>query len=253
MRPIRWIVALALVLHGAVALAAEIKVLSAGAVEPGLRAALTRYERESGDKVSVTFAPAPVLRERAGTPAVDASAGFDLLVAPVAVFNAIANAGTVRADRATLGGVGAGVAVRPGAPRPDLSTPEALKAELLAAESVVYNRASTGQYVEQLLDRLGVSEAVASKTTRVADGAAVVKHLLQGHGREFGFVPITEILLHRDQGLVFVGPLPTALQNRTIYQAGVAARPADEAAATRLWRYLASPDALAQFKSAGID
>jgi molybdate transport system substrate-binding protein len=233
--------------------AAELKVLSAGAVEPGLRAAVARYERESGDRVSLTFATAPVLRERAGTPGAASAAGFDVLVAPVAVFDAIAAAGTVRAERPTIGSVGIGVAIRPGAPPPDISTPEALQATLSAAESVVFNRASTGQYMEQMLKRLGLAEAMASKTTQVADGAAVVKHLLQGRGRELGFAPITEILLHKDQGLVYVGPLPAALQNRTAYQTSLAARPADEAAAARLWRYLTSADAMAAFKAAGVD
>ena len=171
----------------------------------------------------------------------------------MAVFDAIAPAGTVRAERSTLGSVGIGVAVRPDAPRPDLASAESLKAALLAAESVVFNRASTGQYVAQLLQRLSISDAMASKTTQVADGAAVVKHLMQGRGREFGFAPVTEILLHKDQGLVYVGALPAELQNRTTYQASVAAQPSDEAAALRLWRYLASADALAAYKAAGID
>jgi molybdate transport system substrate-binding protein len=235
------------------AFAAELKLLSAGAVEPGLRAAVARYERDSGDKVTIAFATAPVLRERAGSSSAAAAAGFDLLVAPVAVFDAIAPAGTVRAERSTLGSVGIGVAVRPDAPRPDLASAESLKAALLAAESVVFNRASTGQYVAQLLQRLSISDAMASKTTQVADGAAVVKHLMQGRGREFGFAPVTEILLHKDQGLVYVGALPAELQNRTTYQASVAAQPSDEAAALRLWRYLASADALAAYKAAGID
>lgn len=233
--------------------AADLRLLSAGAVEPGLRAALARYERDTGDKVAITFATAPVLRERAGSAAAAAAAGFDLLVAPVAVFDAIVSASTVRAERSTLGSVGIGVAVRPDAPRPDLASAESLKAALLGAESVVFNRASTGQYVTQLLQRLGLAEAMAGKTTQVADGAAVVKHLMQGRGREFGFAPITEIVLHKDQGLVFVGALPAELQNRTTYQASIAAQPRDEAAATRLWRYLASTEALAIFKAAGID
>jgi molybdate transport system substrate-binding protein len=235
------------------AFAAELKLLSAGAVEPGVRAAVARYERDSGDKVEVTFATAPVLRERAGTPAAAAAAGFDVLVAPVAVFDAIASAGTVREQRDTIGSVGIGVAVRPDAPRPDLASADSLKAALLASDSVVYNRASTGQYVAQLLQRLGVADAVSGKTTQVSDGAAVVKHLMQGHGREFGFAPITEIVLHKDHGLVLVGALPPELQNRTIYQASLAAQPRDEAAATRLWRYLSSSDAVALFKAAGID
>lgn len=244
---------LALLLTLPAAYAAELKLLSAGAVEPGLRAAVARYESQSGDKVAITFATAPVLRERAGTPAAAAAAGFDVLVAPVAVFDAIGSAGTVRAERSTLGSVGIGVAVRPDAPRPDLASAESLKASLLAAESVVFNRASTGQYVAQLLQRLAIVDAMAGKTTQVADGAAVVKHLMQGRGREFGFAPITEIVLHKDQGLVFVGALPAEVQNRTTYQASIAAQPRDEAAAMRLWRYLASNEALALFKAAGIE
>lgn len=244
---------LALLLALPTTFAADLKLLSAGAVEPGLRAAVAHYETQTGDKVAITFATAPVLRERAGSREAATSAGFDLLVAPVAVFDAIAATGTVRAERGTLGSVGIGVAVRPDAPRPDLASAESLKASLRDAESVVYNRASTGQYVAQLLLKLGIADSMAGKTTQVADGAAVVKHLMQGRGREFGFAPITEILLHKDQGLVFVGALPAEVQNRTTYQTSVAAQPRDEAAAMRLWRYLSSAEALAAFKAAGID
>jgi molybdate transport system substrate-binding protein len=235
------------------ALGAEVRVLSAGAVELGLRVAVERYERASGDTVKLTFATAPVLRERAGSREAAAQAGFDVLVAPVAVFDAIAAAGTVRGERVTLGAVGVGVAVRPSAPRPDIASAEALKSALTAADTVVYNRASTGQYVAQLLTRLGVADAMNGKTLQVADGAAVVQRLLHGQGREFGFAPITEILLHKDSGLVYVGPLPAALQNRTVYQASVAAHTKDEAAAARLLQHLASPDGLAALRAAGVD
>jgi molybdate transport system substrate-binding protein len=247
-----WLALLLLLLLPAAG-AAELKLLSAGAVEPGLRAAVARYERDSGDTVAISFATAPVLRERAGSPAAAAAAGFDVLVAPVAVFDAIAAAGTVRTQRGTLGSVGVGGAVRPDAPKPDLASAESLKSALMAADSVVFNRASTGQYVAQLLQKLGLAEAMSGKTVQVADGAAVVKHLMQGKGREFGFAPITEIVLHKDQGLVFVGALPAELQNRTTYQASLAAQPRDEVAAMRLWRYLSGADAQAIYKAAGID
>jgi molybdate transport system substrate-binding protein len=235
------------------AVAAELRVLSAGAVEPGLRVALQRYERESDDTVSITFAAAPALRERAATPAAAAAAGFDVLIAPAAVLDAVASAGTVRTDRVSLGRVGIGVAVRPGAPQPDIASSDSLKAALLAAESVVYNRASTGLFIEQVVKRSGLEEALAAKTTRVADGAAVVQRLLQGSGREFGFAAITEIVLKKDTGLVYVGPLPGEWQNRTLYQASVASRPSDEAAALRLWRHLAGPETVAEMRAAGID
>jgi molybdate transport system substrate-binding protein len=246
-------VALLVSLLAPLAGAAEIKVLSAGAVEPGLRAALARYEQASGDRVQIGFAAAPALRERSATREAAAAAGYDLLIAPLAVLESATAAGVVRAERVVLGSVGIGVAVRPGAPLPDIQTPDALKAALLAAESVVYNRASTGTLVERIVHDLGIADALAAKTTREVDGVAVVKHLLQGHGREVGLGAITEILLYKDQGLVYVGPLPAALQSKTTYAASVAAQAADAAPAERLWRYLGNAEALAHFRAAGID
>jgi len=237
----------------ALAQAAEIRVLSAGAVEPGLRVAIAHHEQASGDRVTVTLAAAPALRERSASREAAAAASYDLLIAPQAVLDAAAAAGVVRAQRALLGSVGIGVAVRPGAPLPDIATADALKASLLNAESVIYNRASTGMLVERIVRDLGIADALATKTTREADGAAVMKHLLQGSGREVGLGAITEILLHKDQGLVYVGPLPAALQSKTIYAASVAAQALDVAAAERLWRYLGSAEGLAHFRAAGID
>ncbi|HTP74180.1 MAG TPA: substrate-binding domain-containing protein [Burkholderiaceae bacterium] len=255
MRWVRWLcVAAAVGVTGTHTNAAEVRVLSAGAVEPGVRAAIARFEHASGDRVRVGFAAAPTLRERSARPdAADAADGYDLLIAPMAVLDAAAGAGVVRLERMVLGSVGIGVAVRPGAPVPDIATPDALKASLLAADSVVYNRASTGVLVERVVRDLGIADALAGKTTRVADGAAVMAHLLQGHGRELGLGAITEILLHKDQGLVYVGPLPGALQSKTTYAAAVAVHAADPAAVERLWRYLGSPEGLAHFRAAGID
>jgi len=233
--------------------AADVKVLSAGAVEPGLRATVQRYEQASGDTVTITFAAAPALRDKAATPAAAAAAGFDVLIAPSAVLDTVAGTGTVRSDRVPLGRVGIGVAVRPGAPKPDLSTPETLKAALLAADAVVYNRASTGQHIERVVQREGLDAALAGKTIRVADGVAVVQRLLQGQGRELGFAAITEIVLQKESGLVYVGAVPGPWQNRTLYQAVAASRPSDEAAALRLLQHLASDDTKAAMRAAGID
>ena len=114
----------------ALAQAAEIRVLSAGAVEPGLRVAIAHHEQASGDRVTVTLAAAPALRERSASREAAAAASYDLLIAPQAVLDAAAAAGVVRAQRALLGSVGIGVAVRPGAPLPDIATADALKASL---------------------------------------------------------------------------------------------------------------------------
>ena len=231
-----------------VAHAAELRVLSAGAVEPGLRPALTAFEKASGHTVQLSFATAPQIRER-----VAAGAAFDVVIAPPAVLDELEAAARIandRTQRVTIGRVGLGVAVRPGAPRPDIATPEAFKRALVEADSLVFNRASTGLYVETLLKRLGVD--AQGKSTRYPDGASVMVHVLHGQGREIGLGAITEILLVRDQGLQFVGPLPPELQNHTTYVAAPVR--ADAAPAARaLLRHLASAPVQAMFADAGIE
>jgi len=81
-----------------------------------------------------------------------------------------------------------------------VSSADALKHVLLDAESVVYNKASTGLYLEKLFDRLGVGAQVKGKETRYPDGAAVMEHVIHGKGKEIGFGAITEIKLYGGQG-----------------------------------------------------
>jgi molybdate transport system substrate-binding protein len=152
-----------------------------------------------------------------------------------------------------IGRVGMGVAVRAGAPVPDISSAEALKKSVLDADSLVFNRASTGLYFENLLKKMGVYDQVEKKTTRYADGAAVMEHVLKGKGSEIGFAPITEILLHRDHGVRLVGPLPAEVQNYTSYTAAVMAGAPAAGAAQELVRYLSTPAAKAMFVAAGIE
>jgi molybdate transport system substrate-binding protein len=226
---------------------AEIKVLSAGAVEPGLKAAAAAFQKTSGHEVRVTFNTAPQIRKR-----VDDGEVQDVVIAPPAVIEEFSKAGKLAQERANLGRVGMGVAVRPGAPVPDISSAEALKKSVLDAESLVFNRASTGLYFENLLKKMGIYDQVEKKTTRYADAAAVMEHVLKGKGREIGFAPITEILLHRDHGLRLVGPLPAEVQNYTSYTAALMAGPRD-AAAQEFVRYLGTPAAKATFVAAGIE
>jgi molybdate transport system substrate-binding protein len=154
-------------------------------------------------------------------------------------------------SRVELGRVGIGAVVRDGAALPDLSTPDALKRALLAADSIVFNRASTGLYIERLLERLGVADAVRPRTTRYPDGAAVMEHVVEGRGREIGFGAMTEIALYRGKGLQLAGPLPAELQNYTSYAAAAAAPPTD--VATRFLRFLAGAEAKALFAANGIE
>ena len=246
---ITWALSITLLGVGLTIQAAEVRVLSAGAPEPGLRPAVAAFERASGHTVKLTYATAPQIRERAGT-----SVPFDVVIAPPAVLDeldATAKTAADRARRVSIGRVDIGVAVRPGAPRPDIATTAAFTQALRDADSVVYNRASTGLYIETLLKRLNLD--LQAKTTRYPDGASVMEHVLRGQGREIGMGATTEILLKKNQGLVFVGPLPAELQNTTVYQAAAAAAPADAAVAQALLAHLASPAARAGYVAAGIE
>jgi len=228
--------------------AAEIKVLSAGAVEPGIRAAAAAYTKQSGNEVKITFNTAPEIRKR-----VSGGDAFDVVIAPPAALDEFKSAGKVAADRADLGRVGLGVAVRPGAESPDISSTEALKRSVLQADSIVYNRASTGIYLENLFKKMGLYDEILPKTTRYPDAGAVMEHVLKGKGKEIGFGPVTEILLHRDKGLKLVGPLPADIQNYTSYSAAPMASAANAELARAFVKYLGGSESKALFVAAGVD
>jgi molybdate transport system substrate-binding protein len=230
------------------AAATEISLLSGGAVEPGLRPAIAAFEAATGHRVRITFNAAPQIAAR-----LDAREAWDVVVGPLPVLDATARRDRTGAERVAVGRVGVGVAVRPGAPVPDIADEEALKRSVLAADSVVINRASTGVLVEALLRRLGIAAEIEPRLQRENDGAAVMEHLLKGQGREIGFGAITEILLFRDRGLRYVGPLPAAAQTYTTYAAAVPATTGHAEIARQLLAHLASPAARRTFDAAGID
>ncbi|MDQ6630070.1 MAG: substrate-binding domain-containing protein [Pseudomonadota bacterium] len=236
-------------LLAAPARAGEIRMLSAGAVELGLGPVLADFERNSGHVVRVEFAAAPALGPR-----LVADPGFDIVIAPAAVLDALAAAGKLGSGRASIGKVGIGIAVRASAELPEVGSVDALKAALLGADAVVFNRASTGLYVEKLLGTLGVAAALEARVVRVADGAAVMRRLLAGSApHELGLGALTEIVLFKDQGLRLVGPLPAAIQNTTTYIAATAQHGSGNEAAAALMRHLQQAPARATFAQAGIE
>ncbi len=228
--------------------AAEITVMSGGAVEPGLKAAAAAFEKQTGHKVNITFNTTPQMRKR-----VAAGDTFDVVIAPPAAVKEFTAAGKVEAGGVNIGRVGSGVAVRPGAPVPAIATGDDIKKAVLEAESVVFNRASTGLYFENLLKKMGVWEQVEPKTVRYATGAEVMKHALKGKGKEVAFGPITEILLEKEHGLVFVGPLPPDVQNYTSYIAVPMSAGGHKEIAQELVKFLGGPVGKPLFAAAGIE
>jgi molybdate transport system substrate-binding protein len=235
-------------LWSAAAGAAEIRILSAGAIQPGLERAVAGFRKASGHEVKIQFNTAPEIAKRLAE-----GYAADILIAPPAVLDEQAKNGKVFGEgRVPVGRVGAGVTVRASASAPNIATTDALKAAVLGADTLVYNNASTGIYLDRLWGRLGIADQLKPKTTRYANGEAVMEHVIKGKGNEIGFGAITEIKLFESHGLKLVGPLPADVQNYTSYAAapltGAAA-----AEATAFLTYLATPEAKQAFVSAGIE
>jgi molybdate transport system substrate-binding protein len=173
-----------------------------------------------------------------------------VVIAPPAVLDEVAKSGKLDSPaRVELGRVGIGIAVRDGVPKPDISTIEAFKRAVLDSDSIVYNRASSGLFVEGLLQRLDLANQIQAKTTRYP-GSEMFEHVIKGQGNELAFSPITEILLYRGKGLQLVGPLPAEIQNFTTYAAAPAA---SSEVALAFVHFLGTPAAKAIFVAAGVE
>jgi molybdate transport system substrate-binding protein len=235
-------------LWSAAAAAGEIKVLSAGAIQPGLEHVVSQF-RASGHEVKVQFNTAPEIAKRLAE-----GYAADILIAPPAVLDEQAKNGKVAAEgRVPVGRVGAGVTVRVGAPSPDIASTDALKATVLGADALVYNNASTGIYLDRLFAKLGIADALKPKTTRYSNGEAVMEHIIKGKGNDVGFGAMTEIKLFEAHGLKLVGPLPADIQNYTSYAAALMTGAPEAGDAKAFLAYLTTGEAKRTLVAAGIE
>jgi molybdate transport system substrate-binding protein len=245
------LLALAIAFAMSSAQAADLKVLSAGALEAGLPKLADAFSRTSGHSIRVEIATPPVIRRRLA-----AGETADIVIVPPVVLDDPAIAGRIdNASRRTIGRAGVGIAVRADSQAPRIATGEEVKAALLAADSVVYNTASTGTYFVKLIERMGIADAVKAKATIYGSGQEVMAHVARpgDRGRELGVGPLTEIHLYVGKGAKLVGPLPSEIQNFTSYVAVVMAGSAAMAAAGEFIAFLVSPPSLAAFAATGLE
>ena len=222
------------------ALAQEaVSVLSGGALEPPLHAALALWQ---GALPDVTFNTSPIIAQR-----LLVGERPDVLLAPAALFQARRLA-VAAVTAVPLGGVSVGVAVGDNAANPGITDEASFRTAVLAADALVFNRASSGLYMDQLFTRLGLTDTVAAKSVRLPDGDSVLRRIAGGNSREIGFAAITEILLFRGRGVRLMGPLPVGLGHSTLY-AGAALTPRGQP----LMTFLASEPARAAMQVAGLE
>src|SRR3954453_8113305 len=245
------ILAAAVILAGSASAgdAAEVKILTAGAMKAVVLELVPAFEKETGHKAVVDNDTAGGLSKR-----ILGGEAFDLVVVTPGVIDDLTSKGKVAAgNSARVARVGVGVAVKDGAPVPDISSVDALKRALLAAKSVAYidpaSGGSSGPFVVGLFEKLGIAAEMKPKT-KLKNGGYVAELVANGEA-EIALHQISEIAPVK--GAKLVGPLPAEIQNYTTYAAGVAANTTQPDAAKAMIRLLSGPEAADVLKRRGME
>lgn len=228
--------------------AAEITVMSTGAVKVPFTDASAQWSKDTGHKVSATFDPAGPLRQK-----IASGMRGDIVIIPIESFAALEKDGVIVAgSRRDLGAVSMGAAVKEGAPVPDISSVEALKSTLRNAKSVTYmdpERGTSGKHFDAtVLPRLGMRDEVRAKT-RLGQGGSVAEIVASGEA-EIAFQNVTELLPVK--GVKVVGLLPAELQSPIVYAGAVMNGAKNPGEAQQLLDYLASPPGRRVFLDKGF-
>lgn len=221
-----------------------LKILSGGAMRPLLAEAMPLFERAHGLKADVRFALTSVLAKE-----IEQGAVFDLALLPRPELDALAAICAVAPGTQTdIARSAVGLAVRQGAPKPDISTVEALRRTLLAASTIGYSDGPSGAYVAELLQRLGIAEETRPKARLTSRPVA---ELVASGEAEVGMQQIVAILPVK--GADLVGPLPAELQNAIVYAAGIAAAGQNPDAAAAFIGFMATPEAVRMIRAKGLE
>ena len=226
--------------------AAEIQLLGSTAMREALDELVPLFEKESGHKVTMNLYPAATLvtKVKDGAPA-------DLVMTtPDNLAELMRTKHLVEGTRVDFVHSRVGVAVKAGAPKPDISTPEALKAAFLAAKSIGISRGPSGVHLLGAMAKIGIADEVKAKMVQPDLGVRVGTLIADGKA-EIGVQQIGELL--PIPGIVYLGPLPAELQTVIVYGMGRSANARQWEAASALVKYLTSPAVGPLLKKIGLD
>jgi molybdate transport system substrate-binding protein len=228
--------------------AAEVTLIAPGGIRAAVEQMIPDFERATGHKVKATFGSGGGTKERVikGEP-------FDVPVVQLPLEPVIASGHVVAASETPLATASVGVAVRTGAPKPDISTADAVKRLLLGSKAIAYPNAASGAAAgvsfNETLEKLGITEVMKPKI-KVAQGGRGAMELLAKGEVDIGLTFISEIIT--EPGVEVVGPLPRDISTPTALVAFVSAHSKEPEAAKALVRYLSSPEAAAVYKERGM-
>jgi molybdate transport system substrate-binding protein len=240
------VICLGAMIAGTPARAAEIVLTSSTAMREAVEELAAMFERASGNKVTMTFQSGVETSAK-----IEAGAVADLVVTtPEAIDELVKDGKVVAGTRVNFVQSGVGVAVRAGAPRPDISTPEAFRKAMLAAKSVGISKGPSGVYLMSIMQRLGIADQVKAKGVTPELGQRVGNLVARGEA-EIGVQQITELL--PIAGIDFIGPLPDELQTKIGYATARLATAKEPQAAGALVKFMSSEAALPVMKKMGME
>ena len=252
MRAFGWIVSIAAVLVSlaGMAAAADVRVLSVGAVQNAVKNLAADFAKETGHQVIFTIGSPAVVTQK-----IKAGEVFDAVIVSEPAMDLLDTDGVVNPEsRVRLANTGMGVAVREGAPHQDVSTPDAFKQALLAAKSIVHGDPTlpnqSGEKAQMILTKAGILDALKPKL-QIVPGQAASQELIAKGEVEMGLYNVSEIPEGKD--LKFAGPVPAPLQINTSYEGGLMSDGSEPQAARAFIQFLAGPEARAGWAAARLE
>jgi molybdate transport system substrate-binding protein len=231
--------------------AEEVKVMISGGFASAYRGLGPQFEEMTGDTLVTVWGPAVGAAANAIPVRLARGEWADVLIVVSYALDDQINAGKVVSDsKVEFARSAIGMAVREGAPKPDISSVDALRRTLLAAQSIVYPDDASGVYIRsELFRRLGIEGQVQSKS-RMIPAERVARVIANGEA-EIGFQQIVELL--PVDGVTVVGSLPAEVQRYTVFSGGIATNAKNPAGAGALIRFLSSPDAAPAIEGSGLE
>jgi molybdate transport system substrate-binding protein len=231
--------------------AAEVHVMISGGLSAAYNALVPEFERATGNKVITAYGPSMGTTANAIPMRLERGEPADVVILVGYALGDLIKQGKVAPDsRVDLVRSKIGVAVIAGAPKPDISSVDALKRALLAAKSVAYSDSASGVYIStEMFAKLGIADEMKDKAKKIP--ATPVAEIVARGDAEIGFQQISE--LKPIAGIDIVGPLPDDLQKVTVFSAGIASVSKEAEAGRALIKFLASPAARAEIVKSGLE
>ena len=234
--------------------AAELKILSSGALKLALVQLVPEFQKSSGNAVTIEYHVAAVIANR-----IQKGESADVAIVSRSQLQTLETQGKIiQGSRVNIASVGIGVAVRKGAPKPEISSVAAFKRALLSARSIGYNDPASGSasgiYIASLLDRLGIAQDLNAKIKLVRPAGDELEKNFEGLAKgeiEMYITPISEIVI--SPGVELVGPLPGEIQNVTSLAAGAVTTTKAPETARAFINFISSPGAAHLLKANGFE